>query len=187
VYPLSETIPFHLQLRAPSSSLALFIEKYVPGHSHPVLPSGEISIRVYLLRQVMFKAFEEQKSSNRIIGEGKLTYSAPLPENHHSYRNVPLGEGIDCLDWDGELRCTEDVTVSSFATNPLSVRVRLEPWFFMIFLLTICLGFYCAFPGTSATYRLPASCVKTLSSDSSCDRPMVGSHSDLVAWDRIYG
>ncbi|KAG2125549.1 hypothetical protein BD769DRAFT_826323 [Suillus cothurnatus] len=131
VYPLSETIPFHLQLRAPSSSLALFIEKYVPGHSHPVLPSGEISIRVYLLRQVMFKAFEEQKSSNRIIGEGKLTYSAPLPENHHSYRNVPLGEGIDCLDWDGELRCTEDVTVSSFATNPLSVRdfivLSLEP------------------------------------------------------------
>lgn len=126
VYPLSETIPFHLQLRAPSSSLDQFVEK-----STPVLPSGEISIRVYLLRQVVCKAFEEHRSSNRILGEGKLTYSAPLPENHHSYRNVPLGEGIDCLDWDGELRCTEDVTVASFATNPLSVRdfivLSLEP------------------------------------------------------------
>lgn len=130
-YPLSETIPFHLQLRAPSSSLALFVEKAAPDHSLPVLPSGEISVRVYLLRQVVAKAHEEQKFSNRILGEGKLTYSAPLPENHHSYRNVPLGEGMDCLDWDGELRCTEDVTVGSFATNPLSVRdfivLSLEP------------------------------------------------------------
>ncbi|KAG2344490.1 hypothetical protein BDR05DRAFT_882239 [Suillus weaverae] len=131
IYPLSETIPFHLQLRAPPSSLAPFIEKSAPNHSLPVLLSGEISIRVYLLRQVVSKVFEEQKSSNRILGEGKLTYSTPLPENHHSYRNVPLGEGIDSLDWDGELRCTEDVTVASFATNPLSVRdfivLSLEP------------------------------------------------------------
>ncbi|KAG2155768.1 uncharacterized protein EDB93DRAFT_1201406 [Suillus bovinus] len=131
VYPLSETIPFHLQLRAPSSSLAPFIEKSAPDHSLPVSSSGEVTIRVYLLRQVIVKVFEEQKLSNRIIGEGKLTYSAPLPDNHHSYRNAPLEEGIDCLDWDGELRCTEDVTVGSFATNPLSVRdfivLSLEP------------------------------------------------------------
>ncbi|KAG1818490.1 uncharacterized protein BJ212DRAFT_1269010 [Suillus subaureus] len=131
VYPLSETIPFHLQLRAPSSSLAQFIEKSVPDRGLPVPLSGEISIRVYLLRQVVRKVFEEQRSSSRILGEGKLTYSAPLPENHHSYRNVPLGEGIDCLDWDGELRCTEDVTVASFTTSVLSVRdfivLSLEP------------------------------------------------------------
>ncbi|KAG1748564.1 hypothetical protein EDB19DRAFT_1893674 [Suillus lakei] len=123
IYPLSETIPFHLQLRAPSSSLAPFLEKSAPDHSLPVLPSGEISIRVYLLRQTVLKIFDEQKvTSSRILGEGKLTYSAPLPTNHHSYRNVPLHKGIDCLDWDGELRCTEDVTVASFTTNPLSVR-----------------------------------------------------------------
>ncbi|KAG1836228.1 hypothetical protein C8R48DRAFT_306526 [Suillus tomentosus] len=131
VYPLSETIPFHLQLRAPSSSLAPFIDKSAPKHGLPVLSSEEITIRVYLLRQVVVKIFEEQKLSNQIIGEGKLTYSYPLPDNHHSYRNVPLGEGIDCLDWDGELRYTEDVTVGSFATNPLSVRdfivLSLEP------------------------------------------------------------
>ncbi|KAG2101079.1 uncharacterized protein F5147DRAFT_318831 [Suillus discolor] len=131
VYPFSETIPFHLQLRAPSSSLAPFLDKFAPDHSLPVLPSGKINIRVYLLRQVVVKVFEKQKVSKRIIGEGKLTYSSPLPDNHHSYRNVPLGEGIDCLDWDGELRCTEDVTVGSFATNPLSVKdfivLSLEP------------------------------------------------------------
>ncbi|KAG1825014.1 hypothetical protein EV424DRAFT_1471874 [Suillus variegatus] len=131
VYPFSETIPFHLQLRAPSSSLAPFLDKFAPDHSLPVLPSGKISIRVYLLHQVVVKVFEKQKVSKRIIGEGKLTYSSPLPDNHHSYRNVPLGEGIDCLDWDGELRCTEDVTVGSFATDPLSVRdfivLSLEP------------------------------------------------------------
>ncbi|KAG1901322.1 uncharacterized protein F5891DRAFT_1028872 [Suillus fuscotomentosus] len=131
VYPLSETIPFHLQMRAPSSSLAPFINKSAPKHGLPVLSSEEITIRVYLLRQVVVKIFEEQKLSNQIIGEGKLTYSSPLPDNHHSYCNVPLGEGIDCLDWDGELRYTEDVTVGSFATNPLSVRdfivLSLEP------------------------------------------------------------
>ncbi|KAG1825009.1 hypothetical protein EV424DRAFT_1471870 [Suillus variegatus] len=119
VYPLSETIPFHLQLRAPSSSLAPFIDKSAPKHGFPVLSSEEITIRVYVLRQVVVKIFDEQKSSNRIIGEGKLTYSSPLPDNHHSYRNVPLGEGIDY------------VTVGSFATNPLSVRdfivLSLEP------------------------------------------------------------
>lgn len=132
VYPLSETIPFHLQLRAPSSSLAPFLEKSAPDRSLPVLLSGEISIRVYLLRQVVVKAFEEQSpTSSRTLGEGKLTYSPSPTENHHSYRNVPLGEGVDCLDWDGELRCTEDVTVASFATNGLSVRdfivLSLEP------------------------------------------------------------
>ncbi|KAG2155774.1 uncharacterized protein EDB93DRAFT_1247421 [Suillus bovinus] len=118
VYPLSETIPFHLQLRAPSSSLALFIGKSAPDHSLPVLLSGEITVRVYLLRQVVVKTSKEQRTSKQILGEGKLTYSAP----HHSYRNLPLGEGIDCLDWDGELRYIEDVAVGSFATNPLSVR-----------------------------------------------------------------
>ncbi|KAG2066324.1 hypothetical protein BDR04DRAFT_1170145 [Suillus decipiens] len=122
VYPLSESIPFHLQLRAPSSSLAPFIEKSALDHGLLVPPSGEITVRVYLLRQIVTKVFEEQKASSRVIGEGKLTSSAPLPENHHSYRNVPLGEGIDCLDWDGELRCTEDVTAGSFVTNLLSVR-----------------------------------------------------------------
>ncbi|KAG2057681.1 hypothetical protein BDR06DRAFT_877336 [Suillus hirtellus] len=131
VYPFSETIPFHLQLRAPSSSLAPFLDKSAPKHGLPVLPLGKITIRVYLLRQVVVKVFEKQKVSKRIIGEGKLTYSSPLPDNHHSYRNAPLGEGIDCLDWDGELRCTEDVTVGSFATDPLSVRdfivLSLEP------------------------------------------------------------
>ncbi|KAG1742309.1 uncharacterized protein EDB91DRAFT_306284 [Suillus paluster] len=123
IYPLSETIPFHLQLRAPPSSLAPFLEKSPPDCSLPMPSSGGISIRVYILRQVVLKVFEDQKTtSSRILGEAKLTYSAPLPENHHSYRNRPLGEGIDCLDWDGELRCTEDVTVASFVTNTVSVR-----------------------------------------------------------------
>ncbi|KAG0703757.1 hypothetical protein DFH29DRAFT_415772 [Suillus ampliporus] len=123
IYPLSETIPFHLQLRAPSGSLAPFLEKSPPDRSLPMPSSGEISIRVYLLRQVVLKVFDEQKmTSSQILGEGKLRYAAPLSENHHLYRDRPLREGIDCLDWDGELRCTEDVTVASFATNMLSVR-----------------------------------------------------------------
>jgi len=88
---------------------------------------GGISIRVYLLRHVVLKAFEDQKTaSTQVLGEAKLRYSDPLPENHHSYRNHPLREGTDCLDWDGELRCGEDVTVASFSTSTLTVRVRLE-------------------------------------------------------------
>ncbi|OJA17761.1 hypothetical protein AZE42_04867 [Rhizopogon vesiculosus] len=113
IYALSETIPFHLQLRGPPSSLAPFLDK----------TSGEISIRVYLLRQVIVKAFDDPKTaSRRILGEAKLTYCSPLPENHYSYRNHPLREGNDCLDWDGELRCAEDDTVASFATQTLTVR-----------------------------------------------------------------
>jgi len=115
-------------LRGPSSSLAPFLEKASPDHSVSSASSGEISIRVYLLRQVVVKVFDEQKTvSNQILGEAKIRYSSPLPRNHHSYRNHPLGEGIDCLDWDGELRSGEGGTVASFVTDKVAVRVRLEP------------------------------------------------------------
>lgn len=80
-----------------------------------------------MLRQLVLKAYDDSKiASNQILGEAKLMNSGSLPENHHSYRNYPLREGIDCLDWDGELRCVENDTVGSFTTHTLSVRVSLE-------------------------------------------------------------
>ncbi|KAJ8597652.1 hypothetical protein M405DRAFT_723676 [Rhizopogon salebrosus TDB-379] len=122
-YALSDTIPFHLQLRGPPSALAPFLEKTQSDRSRSSSSSGEISIRVYLLRQLVLKAYDDNKiASNQILGEAKLMYSGPLPENHHSYRNHPLCEGIDYLDWDGELRCLENDTVGSFTTPTLSVR-----------------------------------------------------------------
>jgi len=123
IYAMSDTIPFHLQLRGPQSSLAPFLEKTRPDLSLSSSSSGEISIRVYLLRQLVLKAYDNSKiASNQILGEAKLRYSGPLPENHHSYRNHPLREGIDCLDWDGELRCVENDAVGSFTTRTLAVR-----------------------------------------------------------------
>lgn len=142
-----------------------------------------------MLRQVVLKVFEEQKTSSQILGTAKLRYSGPLPQDHHSYRDHPLREGIDCLDWDGELRCVEDDTVAGFVTHRLAVRVRIGLHCRYDFLFNDVAGLYRTIPGSSGANEVSASCDKIQSSDSSGDRYVVRSSHDLVAvyvTDNIY-
>ncbi|KAH7909825.1 hypothetical protein BJ138DRAFT_184077 [Hygrophoropsis aurantiaca] len=117
VYALSDTIPFHLQIRAPLTSLLSFFgqSKY-SKFSPDTTGTGGASIRVYLLRQTKVNLYEATMSTSRVLGEGKLKLSQP---------NCSLSQAnndFEILDWDGEVRCTENVTTASFATSQLVAK-----------------------------------------------------------------
>ncbi|KAF8843375.1 hypothetical protein BDN67DRAFT_897307 [Paxillus ammoniavirescens] len=118
VYALSDTIPFHLQIRGSPASLIPFLEQNqtsgVPSHS-----GGGVTIRVYLLRQTAIRIHERSLASSRVLGEGKME---PLLSKHHAFQRHSLGEGLDSLDWDGELRCSDNATVPTFVTNQVYIK-----------------------------------------------------------------
>lgn len=80
------------------------------------------SIRVYLLRQICAKVHGQKAWKNVVLGEGKLS---PL-EHPPSWSPSPssFGEEDHALDWEGEVRCNEDVTTASFIAGELLVKVR---------------------------------------------------------------
>ncbi|KAH7927814.1 hypothetical protein BV22DRAFT_1060343 [Leucogyrophana mollusca] len=119
VYALSDTIPVHLQLRAPRPSLAPFLE---PSRcsSESSSTAGGISISIYLLRQIVIQAHGTKIASSRILGEGKIRPSSGSSGDSHAFHK--LGDGLDSLDWDGEVRCSEDVTIASFSTSQLVMK-----------------------------------------------------------------
>ncbi|KIK98787.1 hypothetical protein PAXRUDRAFT_133477 [Paxillus rubicundulus Ve08.2h10] len=121
VYALSDTIPFHLQIRGSPASLVPFLEQIqtsgVPSHL-----GGGVTIRVYLLRQTGIKIHERSLASSRVLGEGEMEPSHALPSKHHVLQRHPLGEGLDSLDWEGEIRCSDNAAVPSFVTSQLYVK-----------------------------------------------------------------
>ncbi|KAG8214541.1 hypothetical protein J3R82DRAFT_9602 [Butyriboletus roseoflavus] len=123
-YALSDTIPFHLQIRGSPASLVPFLEQGYDGNQGATgQQSGGIVIRVYLLRQSSVKIHGQYATACRNIGEGQMGPSQSLLSGHRTVLRHPLGEDLDSLDWDGVLRCGEDVTVPSFSTNQFSVKV----------------------------------------------------------------
>ncbi|KAH0832000.1 hypothetical protein J3R83DRAFT_12903 [Lanmaoa asiatica] len=123
-YSLSDTIPFHLQIRGSPASLIPFLEHGQDGRQGAAgKQSGGVVIRVYLLRQFSVRIHGQFATASRNLGEGKMEPSQSSPSRHHTFLRHPLGEGLDSLDWDGVLRCDEDVTVPSFSTNQVSVMV----------------------------------------------------------------
>ncbi|KAH7927815.1 hypothetical protein BV22DRAFT_1118028 [Leucogyrophana mollusca] len=120
VYALTDTIPFHLQLRAPRPSMISFLGQ--PQYSKT--PSGSAgtgagtAIRVYLLRQTTIKLYESTTTTSRVLGEGKLRAS----QTKSPCCGEPAKDGLDALDWEGEIRCSEDVTIASFATSQAIVK-----------------------------------------------------------------
>ncbi|KAG9315840.1 hypothetical protein JVU11DRAFT_3489 [Chiua virens] len=117
IYALSDTIPFHLQIRGSSASLVPFLEQSQVGQQN-----GGVTIRVYLLRQMIAKVHGQSAAACITLGEGKMEPSQSLPSSHHAFLRHPLNEGLDSLDWDGVLRCGEDVTVPGFSTSQISVK-----------------------------------------------------------------
>ncbi|KAH7909826.1 hypothetical protein BJ138DRAFT_1114654 [Hygrophoropsis aurantiaca] len=121
IYALSDTIPFHLQLRGFHRSLEPFFEQSdIPSESGSTVVG--VSISISLLRQTVVQAHGTKMSTSRILGEGKIRPSASSPEVSLPFQTSPLADGIGSLDWDGEIRCSEDVTVASFATSQLVVK-----------------------------------------------------------------
>ncbi|KAF9242654.1 hypothetical protein BU15DRAFT_43937 [Melanogaster broomeanus] len=119
-YALSDTIPFHIQIRGSPASLVPFLEQNQAGGVTD--RSSGVAVRVYLLRHIGARIHDQSVTSTRVLGEGKMNPSRSLPSKHHTLQRHLLGEGLDCLDWDGELRCSEDATVASFTTSQLFVK-----------------------------------------------------------------
>ena len=81
-------------------------------------------MRVYLLRQVSFILKGQLSTRKFAIGEGALRAlppGAPLPS---LLRSQSLGDGLSTLDYEGEVRPNSDITVGTFVTSRLHVRVR---------------------------------------------------------------
>jgi len=119
----SDTIPFHLQIRGSPASLIPFLEQGQDSCQGAIEKrKGGVVIRVYLLRQSNVRLHGQSATACRNLGEGKMEPSRTFHPGPYTFIPHPLGEGLDSLDWDGVVRCSEDAIVPSFNTNQFSVK-----------------------------------------------------------------
>ena len=141
IYGLSDTIPFHIQLNGPISSLRQFfppdaLQRITSTDStlsifsesirskDTIIPQIHASkepqpcVRVMLTRQVLVVRNGDKVWRNSIIGEGTV-YPLPPP----LIRDACLGTREESLDWKGQIRCNEDAAVGTFVTSMVQVQV----------------------------------------------------------------
>jgi hypothetical protein len=114
IYGVSDTIPFHVQLTAPSSSLLAFLPSYSDATSSASPDTSPI--RVFLLRQVLVEVRGQKGWRNCELGNGNLWALPPVAAN-------AIGENDESLDWEGEVRCRADTTIGGFNIGNLVVKV----------------------------------------------------------------
>jgi len=128
-FALTDTIPFYLQLIAPSKSLQAFLFPIIPAHTR-LKRSKSISteitapptVRVYLLRQVIMAVKGQLATRQFSIGEGQLRSLPPGASLPSPLRSQPLDDGLSTLDYEGEVRSNSDVTVGHFGMARLQIR-----------------------------------------------------------------
>ncbi|KAJ7287785.1 hypothetical protein C8J57DRAFT_1284906 [Mycena rebaudengoi] len=129
-HPLAQVIPFHIQLCGPVESLRYFYGSIpfepTPSGKKPRTRESTAVIRVYLARQIFVQLNGRQSWRNVLIGEGKLR---PIPPRS-SVCSLHLDSSEVSVDWEGEVRCNNDVTCASFSVGNLVVKD------FIIFQLT---------------------------------------------------
>ena len=124
IYAVSDAISFHVQLCAPASSLRSLHRPSEPkpgnsGQNNSFRLQERPIARVYLMRQVVATAYGHKGRRNLVIGEGELRPLPPLEIDAPSAK-----DGFDSLDWEGEVRCDESVTVGAFNVGELYMKVR---------------------------------------------------------------
>lgn len=82
-------------------------------------------IRVYLFRIVHVRVNEKRVVRNLQIGEGIVR---ALPPPAPAIYNSSAGGQEETLDWEGEIKCNEDVTSVGFSTLNLMVKVSGVPF-----------------------------------------------------------
>ncbi|KAG2009995.1 hypothetical protein CC2G_012856 [Coprinopsis cinerea AmutBmut pab1-1] len=134
VYGLQDTIPFHLQISGPVSSLKeLFmspsgaLDRVLSSDSRTTASSTQSNsketkspIRVYLMRQVTVEVRGEKAFRNTVIGEGSLTAVPPLMSSCWSATSSDCAE--EHLDWEGTLKCDPSITVGGFIASNVQVK-----------------------------------------------------------------
>lgn len=143
VFGVSDTIPFHIQLNGPISSLCEF---FPPDALHRITSSDSSlstlsalssvttakssrasnalkalkpCVRVLLVRQVVVNRDGNRIWRNSNIGQGVVR---PLPPP--LIRDRCLGTREESLDWTGHIKCDEDIEAGSFVTSSVHVQVR---------------------------------------------------------------
>ncbi|EGN98524.1 hypothetical protein SERLA73DRAFT_153556 [Serpula lacrymans var. lacrymans S7.3] len=123
VFALTDVIPFHLQLRGPKSSLSAFIYHVSsPTGSNSSLGIIGTAIRVYISRQVIVKVGEEKIHRKRVLGEGTLRALSSSSDIKPIFRHSSSTDGLDTLDWEGELQCNKEITTPGFSIPQLAVK-----------------------------------------------------------------
>jgi hypothetical protein len=129
-FAICDPIPLFVQLQAPVASLqALF------GPATSKDPSGKAQnqslaayaskaksvLRLFLYRQIRAEINGQRAVRTIALGEGDLRAPTldPLLSSASS-----SDDAIENLDWEGEVRCTNDETVGGFAVETLTVKVR---------------------------------------------------------------
>jgi hypothetical protein len=144
-YALSDTIPFYLQLIAPSKSLQTFLYPTNPIHTKLKRSKSIIAestalptVHVFLQRQVTVVVKSNQYTRKFSIGEGYLRSLPPSAPPPSILRSQPLGDGFSTLDFEGEVHPNPGITVGQFGMSRLQVRVRGDPYPNLVLLWRLC-------------------------------------------------
>ncbi len=124
-YSLSDTIPFHIQVLGSFETLK---ELFPPssGLLQPVQDDdtrgsrGDFAFEVYLARQVTVDIRGQKSSRTSVIGTGVMW---PVPPTY--IEAVPSAPDNVCLDWEGEVKCSKEVSCGGFFVGSLHVKVSL--------------------------------------------------------------
>jgi len=130
-FALADTIPFYLQLIAPSKSLQAFLHPTVSTaikskRSKNIAASTTTPpmVRVYLLRQVIIAVKGRLCTRQFSIGEGNVRSLPPGASLPPLLRSQSLDCGLGTLDYEGEVHPNSDIKVGQFSLSRLQVRVR---------------------------------------------------------------
>ncbi|KAJ7647170.1 hypothetical protein FB45DRAFT_190986 [Roridomyces roridus] len=108
---VAHAIPFHIQLCGSVPSLREFY-----GQEGPRKRQGAVAIiRVFLVRQIYVEITGRETWRSITVGEGHVN---PLP---------PVGldepsQGDVAVDWEGTVRCENDITSGTFSIGHLTVK-----------------------------------------------------------------
>jgi len=116
---LSEDIPFHIQLCGSLNSLREFYgsvpNEPLQSDKRPRKRQSSAIIRVFLARQVFVEINGRQSWRNIPVGEGKLRPIPPVASDNCDADEISV-------DWEGEVRCKDDVSCGSFNVAHLVVK-----------------------------------------------------------------
>ncbi|KIM85065.1 hypothetical protein PILCRDRAFT_6051 [Piloderma croceum F 1598] len=119
IYAISDVIGFHVQLRASPSSLWSLRRPPNSSEYNPLRQQGKPIARVFIMRQIIATVYGHKARRYLVIGEGNLR---PLPPIEPDATSVK--DGLESLDWEGDVRCDESVTGGALNVGDLSMKVR---------------------------------------------------------------
>ncbi|KAJ6611447.1 hypothetical protein B0H10DRAFT_368594 [Mycena sp. CBHHK59/15] len=132
VFGLSDTIPLHVQLSGPVSSLRELIPPPTQNHDAATTVNYfnslhlKPAVRVYMNRMVSFEYRGKLVWRVSRIGEGRALPLPPVMDYDCDFRDTNAcgrcDSHVEDLDWRAEVKCNPDVTVGGFSVIGLVVK-----------------------------------------------------------------